>query len=399
MVTEKDRDIKIFSDSTDQETMDRIQALMEQPAFQGAKIRIMPDVHADDGRVSGYSLDLGDKIIPGMVGCDIGCGILCVELGKVAIDCRALDQVIRERIPAGDAIHDTPRTEFPLNILLCEDALNDKGRILRSLGTLGGGNHFIEVDADDDGSKYLIIHAGSRGLGNQVGRYYQSLAVQSLSGENRRKAARKVVIEEYTRCGRKKELKAALQKLDETDFSAGIPDRYCYLTGQMLDDFIHDMTYCELFAARGRMLMAEEILHGMGWEAEDMFQSIHNYVDQDSLVIRRGAISAGKGERVIIPLNMRDGCILGTGKGNSDWNSSAPHGAGRCMSRGRARQTLRLNDYQQNVRGVYSTCVSENTIAGSPMAYKPASEIVERVRPTVHVERIIHPIYNFKAQA
>ncbi len=399
MPLQTERNIKIFTDHADPVVLNQFQELTAQPAFQGAKVRVMPDVHADAGQVTGYSMDLGDKVIPGFVGCDIGCGILCIDLGEVDVDCLALDALIRERIPTGNQVHDTRRTEFPLNILLCESELKDKDHILRSLGTLGGGNHFIEVDADSEGRKYLIIHSGSRGLGMQVGRFYQSLAVQSLSGEKQRAAARRVVIEEYTRLGKKKELSGALKKLDEKDFGAGLPDRLCYLTGNLENDFIHDMVYCELFAARNRMLMANEILSGMGWEVQDSFQSIHNQVDPNSHVIRSGAISAERGEKVIIPLNMRDGCILGRGKGNEDWNSSAPHGAGRCMTRRRARQTLHLHDYEKNVQGVYSTCISRDTITGAPMAYKPSEEIIRRVGPTVRIEKIIRPVYNFRAGA
>lgn len=383
-------DIKIFTDNIEEQALDQIYTLAETPAFNGAKIRIMPDVHSGKGCVIGFTADLGDKVIPNVVGVDIGCGMLTSELGDIDIDFEKLDCLIREKVPSGMNVHETAVSYPGLKLLQCFDGLKNISRLERSLGTLGGGNHFIEVDIDDNGNKYLVIHSGSRNLGKQVADYYQNLAVKNNCGRSEKIAA---VIREYKEAGREKEIAGAIAEIKSVD----IPKDLCYLEGEGREDYLHDMKICQDFAVRNRRAIADVILNGMNWKELTSFETIHNYIETETNIVRKGAVSAKKGERLLIPINMRDGCIIGIGKGNPDWNESAPHGAGRLLSRSEARDVLSVEEFYKSMKNIFTTSISEATLDESPMAYKPMEEILDKIGDTVIMERIIKPIYNFKA--
>ena len=392
-------DLKIFTDNIEQEAKDQIELLLSQDAFKDCKVRIMPDVHAGKGCVIGFTANLGDKVIPNLIGVDIGCGVRVAELGKIDIDFEKLDTLIRERIPSGRNVRIDCGEYIPLLGLHCKSALKNIEWINNSLGTLGGGNHFMEVDEDIDGNKYLVVHTGSRNLGKQVAEYYQTLAVSTLSGSDEYEKRRVKLIKEYKESGRQNEISQALAalKAEQKKAHPNIPADLCYLTGEYRERYLHDMRICQEFAIENRSRIVWEIVNGIGWYADNIFESVHNYLDLQNNIIRKGAISAKKRERLIIPINMRDGAIIGVGKGNKDWNESAPHGAGRIMSRMKARATLGIDDYKQSMNGIYTTSVSEATIDEAPMAYKPIEEIVRNIEPTVSIEKIIRPVYNFKA--
>ena len=392
-------DLKIFTENIEHEALSQIYTLLKQPAFADCKVRIMPDVHAGAGCVIGFTADLGDKVIPNIVGVDIGCGMRVIRLGKIDIDFEKLDAVIRKRVPSGRNVHEGRKSAFPLNALRCFRELKDTKRLERSIGTLGGGNHFIEIDADDAGEKYLVIHTGSRNLGKQVAEYYQRLAVEIMQGKDELYAAQEKLIAEYKAQGRRKEIEKALKELRRkfNPKALGIPKELCYLTGKYRDDYLFDMNICQHFANFNRHVIAEIILDEMGWEKLDEFETVHNYIELRTNMVRKGAISAKQGEPLIIPINMRDGCIIGVGKGNADWNCSAPHGAGRIMSRSKAKEAIALEDYEAEMQDVYTTCVNASTIDESPMAYKPLEEIVANIGDTVEILKIVKPIYNFKA--
>ena len=386
--------LKIFAKTIEDEAKNQIDLLLAQDAFKDCKVRIMPDVHAGAGCVIGFTADLGDKVIPNIVGVDIGCGMYTVYLGKIDIDCEKLDQIIRKYVPSGFDIHEDDGIEmFDFTQFRCYDQLKNIKRLDCSLGTLGGGNHFIEIDEDDEGGKYLVIHTGSRNLGKQVADIYQNLAIKNLTSPDPERIEK--VIAALKAEGREQEISKILPAL-KNEHRKHPPKDLCYLEGSDRDDYLHDMKLCQMYASENRMQIAVEILFHMnlGWEYS--FETIHNYIDSDNMV-RKGAISAYNGERLLIPINMRDGCILGRGKGNPDWNFSAPHGAGRIMSRAKAKGTIALDDYKASMEGVYTTSVGLDTIDESPMAYKPMDEILECIKDTVEIEKIIKPVYNFKA--
>lgn len=396
--------LKIFTKNVEQEAVDQIELLLAQDAFKDCKVRIMPDVHAGKGCVIGFTADLGEKVIPNIVGVDIGCGMLCVSLGQTDIDFERLDNVIRSYIPSGRAVHEGRIVKFEeLQDLKCYRELRDTKRLERSIGTLGGGNHFIEVDVAEDGYKYLVIHTGSRNLGKQVADYYQNLAFELMSGKDKLYEEQDRLIKKYKAAGRKSEIQSAIAELHR-NFKAvnpNIPKDLCYLEGKYREDYLHDMRICQKFAYINRVMIAQIICNHMGWGVDadmpDYFECIHNYIDHDSNIVRKGAISAKYGEKVLIPINMRDGCIIGTGKGNEDWNQSAPHGAGRVMSRTKAKELVSLEEFEKAMDGIYTTSVNQSTIDESPMAYKTLDEIVENIKDTVDVLAIIKPVYNFKA--
>lgn len=394
-------DLKIFTNNIEQKALDQINTLIAQPAFADCKIRIMPDVHAGKGCVIGFTADLGDKVIPDIVGVDIGCGMLTAELGNINIDFKQLDETIRENIPSGRNVRDEILEFVPISDLYCKDKLKNIDWLKRSLGTLGGGNHFIEVDVDEYNNKYLVIHSGSRNLGKQVAEIYQQIAFEDIfNNHNFVKDKRKELIAEYKKTGRQKEIEKALKQLDYRYEIVNMPPKeLCYLEGEHRELYLHDMKICQEFAKLNRKFMKSYICFIMGWENDEskMFDTIHNYIDHDTNIVRKGAISARKGERLLIPINMRDGCIIGVGKGNDDWNCSAPHGAGRVMSRYEAREKVSMQEYEKSMQGIYTTSVNQSTIDESPMAYKPIDEIIENIGDTVEIERIIKPIYNFKA--
>ena len=410
------RDLKIFTDNIEREAIDQINTLLEQPAFADCKVRIMPDVHAGAGCVIGFTADLGDKVIPNIVGVDIGCGMFTVELGRIDtgindktdssivnyvtdIDYEKLDNVIRTCIPSGRNVHEEINYIFPeLKNLRCYNKLKNIDWLERSMGTLGGGNHFIEIDEGSEGRKYLVIHTGSRNLGKQVADYYQNLAVELMIGRDKLAYERDRLIAEYKDQGRSYEIQDAIKELRNTwrNKNNDIPKELCYLTGKYRDDYIYDMKICQRFAKQNRLMIALKIMLRMGWCAIDLFETVHNYID-DSNMIRKGAISAKNGEKVLIPISMRDGCIIGVGKGNEDWNYSAPHGAGRIMSRNKARESISMESFRESMEGIYTTSVCESTIDESPMAYKSMNEIINNIKDTVDILDVLKPVYNFKA--
>lgn len=393
------KNLKIFTNNIEAEALEQINTLLEQPAFSECKVRIMPDVHAGKGCVIGFTADLGDKVIPNIVGVDIGCGMLTISLGKIDIDFAKLDSVIREYIPSGREVHENKQVKFDaLFELDCIESLKDIKRLECSLGTLGGGNHFIEIDKDEDDCKYLIIHTGSRNLGKQVAEHYQLQAIELMQGMDELWNKQQALIGKYKRAGREKEIQTALEKL-RSEFNPNplnIPKELCYLTGKCRESYLHDMSICQRYAVSNRQTIANIIISKMGFEVLDCFETIHNYIDLATNIVRKGAISALYGERLLIPINMKDGCIIGVGKGNEDWNYSAPHGAGRIMSRTKARENIKLSDFTEVMKDIYTTSVCDATIDEAPMAYKPIQEIVDNIQETVDIKKIIKPIYNYK---
>lgn len=394
------RDLKIFTDNIEEKAIEQIDLLLSQDAFKDCKIRIMPDVHAGKGCVIGFTGDFGDKVIPNIVGVDIGCGMLCANLGKIDIDYKKLDDFINENIPSGMNVNENKRADFDLKQLYCYDKLKSYKWIENSVGSLGGGNHFIEIDEADDKEKYLVIHSGSRNLGAQVAELYQELADQIVNhGLIDYLNNRNETIKIYKEQGRQSEIQARLNELKkEYDKNKNvIPYELAYLEGEYRDQYLHDMKLCQEFAVLNRYTIAKTIADYMNWNLDNYFESIHNYISFEDNIIRKGAISAKKGQSVIIPINMRDGCIIGVGKGNEDWNNSAPHGAGRIMSRKQAAETVDLEKYKEAMKDIYTTSVREETKDEAPFVYKPIEEILEKIKPTVEVKKIIKPVYNFKA--
>lgn len=396
------KDLKIFTNNIEQSAKEQIDLLLEQEAFKDCKVRIMPDVHAGAGCVIGFTGNLGNKVIPNIVGVDIGCGMLCVELGNIDIDLEKLDKIIRKYIPSGMNVHNEKVKDYDFTQLYCYKKLKNKdGWLEKSLGSLGGGNHFIEIDIDDNNNKYLVIHTGSRNLGKQVAEIYQNKAIEYCSYKKEMNDEKQRVIKEYKEQGREKEIQQALIDINNKyNGKTKLPKDLCYLEGKDREDYLHDMRLCQEFAVLNRNLIAIKIMRelncGLSFDGNN-FHTIHNYINFEDNIVRKGSISARKGERVIIPMNMRDGCIIGVGKGNEDWNYSAPHGAGRTMSRNIARQTLNIEDYKKSMNGIYTTSVNEETIDEAPMVYKPMEEIIKYVEPTIEITKIIKPIYNFKA--
>lgn len=364
----------------------------------------MPDVHAGAGCVIGFTGDLGDKVIPNVVGVDLGCGIMCVYLANLDIDLEELDKVINEEVPSGFNVHDKAYYQFPLEDLYWYEHLKDTDRLLRSIGTLGGGNHFIEVDIDENGDKYLVIHTGSRNLGKQVADYYQNLANDVLNyGKDEYLKENQEIIEKCKENGENDKIQAKLDELSKKyrQNKHKIPKELAYLEGKNRENYLHDMAICQEYARLNRLMIANIILDKIdksGVLARAYFESVHNYISFEDNIVRKSAIQAKKGQKVIIPMNMRDGSIIGVGLGNEGWNMSAPHGAGRLMSRMKARDTLSNDEFKETMEGIYSTSVCEETLDEAPMCYKPMEEILECVRDTIEIEKIIKPIYNFKAK-
>ena len=392
--------LKIFTDNISDEAKKEIDLLLEQEAFKKSKVRIMPDVHAGKGCVIGFTGALGNKVIPSIVGVDIGCGIFCANLGNIDIDLKKLDAFIKENIPSGMNVNKNKVADFDLTQLYCYKKLKRHQWIENSVGSLGGGNHFIEIDIATDKEKYLVIHSGSRNLGAQVANYYQDLANQICNHDLLNyQSQRDTVLKTYKELGKAKEIQTTLKNLKK-EFQKSknkIPYELAYLEGKERDAYLHDMRLCQEFAILNRFTIAKTIADYMGFDINNYFESVHNYISFEDNIVRKGAIRAKKGERVIIPINMRDGCLLGLGKGNQDWNNSAPHGAGRVMSRAKAMQTIDLEEYKKTMQNVYTTSVTESTKDEAPFVYKSLEEIKEHIIPTVEVTKIIKPIYNFKA--
>lgn len=393
-------DLKIFTENIEAEALNQVYELVKQPAFKDCKVRIMPDVHAGAGCVIGFTADLGDKVIPNIVGVDIGCGMKVVKLREKDIDLQLLDEIIRKYVPSGRLTHESRQIRFDkLQELYCYRELKDTKRIERSIGTLGSGNHFIEIDKDNDGNNYLVIHSGSRNLGKQVADYYQNMAIDIMQGKDQIYEMRNKLIAEYKASGRKKEIEKAVKEIHRkfNPNPLGIPKELCYLTGEYRNKYLHDMKICQEYAIENRKTMSLIILEKANLSTVYTFETIHNYIEHDTNIVRKGAISAKKDEVLLIPINMRDGCILGKGKGNEDWNQSAPHGAGRIMSRSKAKQVVNMDEYQESMAGVYTTSVNVGTLDEAPMVYKPMEEIISNIEDTVEIVKILKPIYNFKA--
>ena len=385
-----------FATVVEDEAIEQIRRMCDYEFTAGSKIRIMPDVHAGKGCTIGTTMTITDKAVPNVVGVDIGCGMYTVNLGNWSIDFEKLDAAAHF-IPSGMNVWEGRQERFDLTELRCYRALRDAKRLERSLGTLGGGNHFIEVDQAADGTIFLVIHSGSRNLGKQVAEHYQRLAIELHEGKEELFAKRDALIAEYKAAGRRDEIQAALQELVWSAKDKTIPDDLCYLYGQYLEDYLHDVEICQRFARRNRELMAEILLKRTGLSERDAFHTVHNYIDTDERILRKGAIAAHAGERVLIPINMRDGSVLAVGKGNPEWNYSAPHGAGRILSRTAAKAKLSLEEYRREMAGVYTTSVSEATLDEAPMAYKRLEDIIDVIRESVDVIEVLKPIYNFKA--
>ena len=378
------------------EAIEQIRRMCDYPLTEGSQIRIMPDVHAGKGCTIGTTMTITDKAVPNVVGVDIGCGMYTVRLAEREADLEKLDEAAHF-IPSGMNVWEGRQERFDLSELRCFRALKDTKRLERSLGTLGGGNHFIEVDLAADGTKYLVVHSGSRNLGKQVAEFYQRLAIDLNKGKEEYFARRDALIAEYKAAGRRTEIQQALKKLHWSSHETTIPEDLCFVYGRYLEDYLHDVELCQRFARRNREKMAEILLQRSGLTAEGAFHTIHNYIDTEEMILRKGAIAAHKGEKVLIPINMRDGSVLAVGKGNPEWNFSAPHGAGRVMSRTAARANLDMEEYRREMAGVYTTSVNEATIDEAPMAYKSLEDIIGVIRESVDVIEVLKPIYNFKA--
>ncbi len=389
---------KCFATTMDDGSREQIKAICDTEAFAASKIRIMPDVHAGKGCTVGTTLTVTDKIVPAMVGVDIGCGMYTVYLGKVDIDFAKVDEAAHT-IPSGRDVWEGRRERFDLTPLRCYRSLKDSKRLERSLGTLGGGNHFIEIDEDEEGGKYLVIHSGSRNLGTQVAEFYQQLAIDLNLGKEAYFNEREEIIRTYKENGRRAEIQATIKALEKAFLAKepSLPRDLCYLYGSFMEDYLHDVDICQKFAERSRAIMAEIILAHCGLTAVETFGTIHNYIDVEEKILRKGAVSAKAGEKLLVPINMRDGSLICIGRGNEDWNCSAPHGAGRLMSRSAAFERLSMEEYEKEMAGIYSTCVVPDTLDESPMAYKSMAEIVENIAPTADILCRIKPLYNFKA--
>ncbi len=378
------------------EAIEQIRRMCDYPMTEGSLIRIMPDVHAGKGCTIGTTMTITDKAVPNVVGVDIGCGMYTLRLAQREIDMEKLDEAAHY-IPSGKHVWEGRQERFDLTELRCYRALKDTKWLERSLGTLGGGNHFIEIDAAADGTKYLVVHSGSRNLGKQVAEYYQQLAIDLNKGKEEYFLKRDALIAEYKAAGRRTEIEKALKELHWNSHEPTIPEDLCFVYGQYLEDYLFDVEICQRFARRNREKMAEVLTERSGLTPLDAFHTIHNYIDTKEMILRKGAIAAHKGEKVLIPINMRDGSVLAVGKGNPAWNCSAPHGAGRIMSRTAARASLDMEEYRREMAGVYTTSVSEGTIDEAPMAYKSLADIVDVIEESVDIIEILKPIYNFKA--
>ncbi len=376
----------------------QIKAVCDLDFFADSKIRIMPDVHAGMGCTIGTTMTITDRVVPGMVGVDIGCGMETVKIKEKEIDFNKLDQLIRRNIPSGRDIRSTEHelnSQIDFEQLCCAEHVN-LTRARRSIGTLGGGNHFIEVDKDDEGNLYIVVHSGSRHLGNEAAMYYQEEGFKALCGCARFQIDE--MIKEMKAQGRSKEINKQLKLLrKERALHTPVPKVLAYVEGKLFDAYIHDMKIIQHFALLNRKAMMDVIVKGMGVTVEEQFTTIHNYIDTDEMILRKGAISAKDGEKILIPINMRDGSLICIGKGNKDWNCSAPHGAGRVMSRKDAFNSLSMQEYEDEMKGIYTTCISRRTLDEAPMAYKPIDEIREQIGPTADIVCQIRPVYNYKA--
>ena len=411
------KNLKIYAKTIEEGAIEQLDKLMNQESFKNEKVRIMPDVHSGKGCVIGFTSTIGDKIIPNIVGVDLYCGMLLVKLGNVELDLAKVDEVVKNKIPSGFQVHkEMELTEELKNLyaeienMKCFEYLSYNNQIKYGIGTLGGGNHFIEIDVDSVGNKYLVVHSGSRNLGNQVARIYMERAISHCHGGNLTTDERKEIIEKLKKEGRTTEIEAALKEAKRIAKDNEIEKDLCYLEGKDKEEYLSDIKVCYKYAHMSRQKMAYEIVKGIFGNAEVIgdkffvngeelysFETLHNYIDLEHNIIRKGAISAQKDEVILIPINMRDGSLICKGLGNEDWNCSAPHGAGRLMSRKKAKEIISMEEYKNSMKDIYSTTVDVTSIDEAPQAYKPIEEIKECIKPTVEILEQITPIYNYKA--
>lgn len=388
----------VFTDVIEEEAISQIQTLCNQEFTEGSKIRIMPDVHSGAGCTIGTTMTITDKIVPNLVGVDIGCGMETIKIKNKHIELQKLDKLIYEKIPSGFEIRDKAHKyaqEIDLLSLRCIlDANINVVKAERSIGTLGGGNHFIEANKDSDGNIYIVIHSGSRHLGLEIANYYQNQGYKALNGNSKEDIQNLII--EYKQQGRQKEIQKAIKELTKT-VKTNIPKSLAYVTGDLFDDYLHDMKLVQQFALLNRKAMMHEIIKGMKLDVIEQFTTIHNYIDTDNMILRKGAVSAQKDEKLLIPINMKDGSLICKGKGNSEWNYSAPHGAGRLMSRTKAKNSFTVSEFKKVMKDIYTTSVNKETLDECPMAYKSIDDIVNNIEDTVEILDIIKPIYNFKA--
>lgn len=385
--------LKIFAKTVEEAALTQIHAMNECEAYRECKVRIMPDCHAGSSCTIGTVIEVKERIVPNTVGVDIGCGMLVAEFGQIELNLKKLDEVVNTLIPSGFNIHETPVTEFEgLSQLRCLRCI-DQEKALCAIGTLGGGNHFIEANKDENGNVYIVIHSGSRNLGVKVCSHYQQLAVKERTDIS---AEVRAMIERLKSEGRACEISEEIKKVERPK----VVQELAWISGETLNDYLYDMAITQQYAQLNRETMLRIICQSMGITPNNVFQTIHNYIDigEMGVILRKGAVSAKKGERLIIPMNMRDGSLICEGKDNADWLYSAPHGAGRLMSRHDANQNITLEEFQASMKGIYSTSICKETIDESPMAYKPMQEIIECIQPTVEIQKIVKPVYNFKAK-
>ena len=394
----KYNEAKIFTDVVDNASVSQVIELCNQEFAAGSRIRLMPDIHAGMGCTVGTTMTITDKVVPNLVGVDIGCGMEIIRIRESYIEPQKLDKLIYEKIPSGFAIHSKPHRylgEVDLDELCCIKHI-DLPRAEKSIGTLRGGNHFIEADKNDEGNIYIVVHSGSRRLGLEVAKYYQEEGYKVLNHSD--EASIQQMIAEMKKAGRQKDIQKEIKRLKNVK-QISIPRDMAYVTGELFDRYIHDMKIVQEYAALNRQAMIDEIVKGMKFHVEEQFTTIHNYIDTDNMILRKGSVSAQKGERLLIPINMRDGSLICEGKGNEDWNFSAPHGAGRLMSRADAKQSFTVSEYKKQMEGIYTTSANKTTLDECPMAYKGMKDILDNIGPTADVLKIIRPIYNFKAGA
>ena len=387
---------KIYTDVVDDASIAQVIELCNQAFTAGSRIRLMPDIHAGMGCTIGTTMTITDKVVPNLVGVDIGCGMETVRIRESHLELQKLDKLIREEIPSGFSVREKAHRyadRAGLEELSCGKQV-DLLRAEKSIGTLGGGNHFIEVDRDGEGRLYLVLHSGSRHLGKEVASYYQEEGYKVLNHTD--DASVQQMIQDWKAAGRQKDIQKELKRL-KSQKNTAIPQHLAYVSGELFDRYLHDMKLVQGFAAWNRQAMLEVIVKGMKLHVEEQFTTIHNYIDTEAMILRKGAVSAKAGEPLLIPINMRDGSLLCVGKGNEDWNFSAPHGAGRFMSRAQAKQSFTVSQFKKEMEGIYTTSVCSGTLDECPMAYKRLEDIVDNIHPTAEIVQIIKPVYNFKA--
>lgn len=392
----KYNEAKIFTDVVDEASISQVLLLLNQEFTAGSKIRLMPDIHAGAGCTIGTTMTITDKIVPNLVGVDIGCGMETVKIKESHIELQKLDKLIYEKIPSGFNVREKTHRYFDevnLEDLFCYRSI-DPGRAEKSLGSLGGGNHFIEANKDEEGNIYIVVHSGSRHLGLEVANYYQEEGYKKLNGTSKKDIDG--LIADLKAQGKEREIQKSITALKNTK-RTNIPRQLAYVSEELFEQYIHDMKIVQRYAELNRQAMMDEIIKGMKVHVTEQFTTIHNYIDTEAMILRKGAVSARKGEKLLIPINMRDGSLICVGKGNDDWNQSAPHGAGRLMSRSAAKESFTVSEFKNQMSGIYTTSVNKDTLDECPMAYKGMDDIVNNIGDTVTIVQIIKPIYNFKA--